>query len=367
MRWRTDTTVACAAIGLSLTACGAEISDEPVATSTLALDVCEESVPANRYVDGLPAYAQCDEVESAAVWSSNGVDTSTTAQGSEWIRTQHSGGYQCTEWAYRYMYFRFGVDYRHGNAREWCDGDLPPTLVKSSLPVHGDLIVFDGGSCGADGETGHIAVIDTVDASAAKVTFVEQNRAGRRTADQSCALCFLHAVANDGTSPAGGGGAGGAAGAAGTSAGGVAGSAATDAGGVAGAAGANLAVGGAASAGRPSTNGGTPGSSGGAQGGMATGGTSDSAGSSQRPAQGGVGGNSGGAGTSGTTSRAGSASAGDGGSPRTPNDAHSIADESGCQIGGTPYARTSGSIAFWLLMLAARLRRRDRRVLFLYR
>jgi hypothetical protein len=324
MRWRTDTSVAGAALGLWLTACGAEISDEPVATSTLALDVCDETVPANRYVDGLPAYAQCDEVQGAAVWSSNGVDTSTTSQGSEWIRTQHSGGYQCTEWAYRYMYFRFEVDYRHGNAREWCDGDLPPTLVKSSLPVHGDLIVFDGGSCGADGETGHIAVIDTVDASAAKVTFVEQNRAGRRTADQSCALCFLHAVANDGTSPAGGGGAGGAAGGAGTSAGGVAGSAATSAGGV------------------------------------AAGGTSDSAGNSQRPAQGGVGGNSGGAGTSGTTSRAGSASAGDGGSPRTPNDAHSTADESGCQIGRTPHARTSGSLAIWLLMLAARLRRRDR-------
>jgi hypothetical protein len=324
MRWRTDTSVAGAALGLWLTACGAEISDEPVATSTLALDVCDETVPANRYVDGLPAYAQCDEVQGAAVWSSNGVDTSTTSQGSEWIPTQHSGGYQCTEWAYRYMYFRFEVDYRHGNAREWCDGDLPPTLVKSSLPVHGDLIVFDGGSCGADGETGHIAVIDTVDASAAKVTFVEQNRAGRRTADQSCALCFLHAVANDGTSPAGGGGAGGAAGGAGTSAGGVAGSAATSAGGV------------------------------------AAGGTSDSAGNSQRPAQGGVGGNSGGAGTSGTTSRAGSASAGDGGSPRTPNDAHSTADESGCQIGRTPHARTSGSLAIWLLMLAARLRRRDR-------
>jgi hypothetical protein len=88
--------VAGAALGLWLTACGAEISDEPVATSTLALDVCDETVPANRYVDGLPAYAQCDEVQGAAVWSSNGVDTSTTSQGSEWIRTQHSGGYQCT-------------------------------------------------------------------------------------------------------------------------------------------------------------------------------------------------------------------------------------------------------------------------------
>ncbi len=58
------------------------------------------------------------------------------------------------------MRFRFSVDYRHGDARQWCDGTLPSTLVKANGASHGDLIVFDAGVCGADATTGHIAVID---------------------------------------------------------------------------------------------------------------------------------------------------------------------------------------------------------------
>jgi hypothetical protein len=360
MRWTTYA-VGCGALGLILLpACGGEISDESVGSTALALDVCDETVPENRYVDGLPAYAQCDGVESAAVWSNNGVDTSTASQGSDWVRTQYSGGYQCTEWAYRYMYFRFGVDYRHGNASEWCDGDLPSTLVKSSTPVHGDLIVFDGGSCGAADDTGHIAVIDTVDDSAGKVTFVEQNRAGRRTSDQSCALCFLHAVANDGTSSMGGaGGAGGAPSGAGTNAGGAAGSAGANVGGITGSAGRNSALGGTANAGQPSMTGGRPGSGGSGQGGMATGGNPDGAGSSNRPAPGGASGRNGSSGSAGTPASAGSvnSSAGEGASAERSDD--SGADESGCHVGRTPHAgRTAASATLWFLIIAAGLRRR---------
>jgi MYXO-CTERM domain-containing protein len=194
----------------ALSGCSTAADQGSIAAAAFALNACEEDVPDNRSVDGFPAYAQCADVEDASIYSNNGIDTSLTSGGSDWILTQRGGGYQCTEWAFRYMYFRWNVQYRHGNAREWCDGMLPSGLVKSTVPVHGDLIVFDAGSCGADATTGHVAVIDAVDNAAASVTIVEQNRAGRRSTKQSCALCFLHAVANDGSvGGSGGAGAGG--------------------------------------------------------------------------------------------------------------------------------------------------------------
>lgn len=201
---------------LALSAACGPVGEQPLGRESEAVNVCDETVPSNRYVDGLPAYAQCSAT-TGSIWSNNGVDTAPASQGNDWVRTQQDGGYQCTEWAWRYMHFRWNVDYRHGDARQWCDGTLPATLVKSLTPVHGDLIVFDAGVCGADATTGHIAVIDTVDSAQAKVTIVEENEAGRRPTNQSCGLCFLHALANDG-SAAGAAGAGGrAAGSAGAS------------------------------------------------------------------------------------------------------------------------------------------------------
>src|SRR6187399_948398 len=205
-RGRAAWTAALAASLLLVSGCGS-VPGDPLATVSEAINVCDETVPDNRFVDGLPAYAQCDAT-TGSIWSNNGIDTATSSLGDDWLRTQQGGGYQCTEWAWRYMHFRWNVDYRHGDAREWCDGTLPSTLVKSTTPVHGDLIVFDGGVCGADSDTGHIAVVDTVDDEKAKVTIVEENRAGRRASDQSCATCFLHAVANDGSIRGGAGAAG---------------------------------------------------------------------------------------------------------------------------------------------------------------
>src|SRR6187549_4008824 len=71
---------------LLASACGSAL-DEPVAQETQAINVCDETVPDNRYVDGLPAYAQCDAT-SGSIWSNNGVDTATSSQGSDWVRTQ---------------------------------------------------------------------------------------------------------------------------------------------------------------------------------------------------------------------------------------------------------------------------------------
>lgn len=174
-----------------------------------AENICNETVPANRFVDGCPAYSQCDASTNSAIYSDNGIDTSTTSVGAGWVRTQWSGGYQCTEYAGRYLYFKWDIRYQGGSAKDWCDGSFPSTLTKTTTPVHGDVIVFAPGSCGADMTYGHVAVVDTVDTARSSVTFVEQNRAGRRSCAISTAACFLHATANSGTtSDAGLGGAG---------------------------------------------------------------------------------------------------------------------------------------------------------------
>jgi len=169
-----------------------------------AANICAETVPSNRFIDGFPAYSQCTASSSSGIYSNNGVDTATASGGTGWVRTQGSGGYQCTEWAHRYLTFKWNVQsVPNGNAGTWCDGTIPSGLVKTTTPVHGDLIVFAPGSCGADATTGHVAVIDVVNTNST-VTFVEQNSAGRRSCANSTAACFLHATANDGTSVDGG-------------------------------------------------------------------------------------------------------------------------------------------------------------------
>jgi len=180
---------------------------EEVDQASQALSVCEESVPADLFVDGIPAYDQCSASQNAAIYSNNGVDTSTSSLGSDWVRTQWSGGYQCTELAHRYLYFRWDVDWiPNGDAGQWCDSTPPDDsgLIQTSSPVHGDIIVYAPGSCGADSFYGHVAVVDIVDSARSEVTILEQNRAGRRSTAQSCAECFLHATANDGFEGSGG-------------------------------------------------------------------------------------------------------------------------------------------------------------------
>ena len=215
-----------------LHACAAPTAqDERVDVSLSALSVCDETVPAERFVDGIPAYAQCDAVENSAVYSNNGVDTSLTKLGDDWVRTQYSGGYQCTELAHRYLHFVWDIDWSpNGNAGTWCDTQPPANsgLVQTTTPVHGDIMVLGPGSCGASSSTGHVNVIDVVEASG-QLFAVEQNRAGRGRYQMSCASCFLHVIANDGSGVPGGG-VGGGGGAGGTT-GGVAGSSAGGAGG----------------------------------------------------------------------------------------------------------------------------------------
>jgi surface antigen len=194
--------VCMAAAGLGAACLSAENTDPQVAEvglTTSALSVCEEAVPANRNIDGIPSYAQCAASESAAIYSNNGVDTSTTQVSPDWQRTQWSGGYQCTELANRYFRFRWGVKWvPNGNAGAWCDTQPPANVgvVQTMAPVHGDLMVLAPGSCGAAQGTGHVTVVDEVNDT--KLVVVEQNGARRGTYNLSCAKCFLHVMANDG-------------------------------------------------------------------------------------------------------------------------------------------------------------------------
>ena len=182
--------------------CGAE--DDPngqLEGYAQALNACDETLPANRQVDGIPAYAQCSQVAQGPIYSNNGVDTSDSPLGPDWVQTQFDGGYQCTELAHRYLLFHFQVSWLpRGNAGNWCDSAPPAAsgVVQSDTPVHGDLMVFAPGSCGADATYGHVAVVDVVDGATQRLTVVEQNMARRGTYPASCARCFLHVVANQG-------------------------------------------------------------------------------------------------------------------------------------------------------------------------
>jgi surface antigen len=200
--------VACAAVlATSALACSAPLEpgalgsdDGEVGVSVAALSVCDETVPANRFIDGIPAYAQCAGSMTTAIYSDDGINTSTTKVGPEWVRTQYSGGYQCTELAHRYFYFRWDIDWvPRGNAGSWCDTQPPADIgiVQTMEPVHGDAMVLAPGSCGASASTGHVTVVDVVNGDSLSV--VEQNGARRGTYKKSCAKCFLHVVANDGT------------------------------------------------------------------------------------------------------------------------------------------------------------------------
>lgn len=300
-----------------------------VASPSLAADVCGETVPANRFIDGIPAYAQCAASMTAAIYSSDGINTATEAADSSWVRTQRSGGYQCTELANRYLRFRFNVtSVPNGDAGVWCNGALPSGLEKVTAPAHGDLIVLAPGSCGADATTGHVAVVDTV--AADTLMAVQQNGASRGRYDITCAACFLHATANTGA-PAPDAGAGDASRPDGGRDGGT------------GAAGAGGGGAGPGSGGAGAGSGGAGAGSGGAGSGGAGPG-SDA----------GTGGRGGAIGTAGTMGAAGSTASG--GAPSDPNDGAS----GGCVVAGTAASPVPSVLLLTAVgLLAMRRRRRD--------
>jgi len=189
-----------AAVGWVLTAIGVvacSSTSEDVGHSAAAVDyICNE--PAGATIDGIPAYPFCGDFN---VWSNNGFDTNSTSGGAGWVRTETSAGYQCTELALRYFRFKFGVTTFWPGisyAYQMC-AMHPAGMSVSPTPVHGDLMVFAPGSCGADATSGHVAVVNTVGATTLVV--VQQNApTSTATYNTSCASCFLHADHNLGTS-----------------------------------------------------------------------------------------------------------------------------------------------------------------------
>lgn len=115
--------------------------------------------------------------------------------------------WQCVELAQRYFAKKFETadKWPVGAAREMCDRAVAGTRVHwkgdGYTPVHGDLIVLDGGAYG------HVAVVNTV--SGGTVDVVEQNSSvdGTNTYSISKARCFIHAEKNTGGGGGGGGGA----------------------------------------------------------------------------------------------------------------------------------------------------------------
>jgi hypothetical protein len=183
--------VALSTVAVVALAAGCSSAPEQVDQSDEAVDtICNEKVSAS--IDGIPAYAYCGNFD---VWSNNGVDTKKVSGGTGWVQSEHGYGYQCVEFAVRYMHFQWKVSASWGvmYAKQMC-ATHPSGVTVTTKPVHGDLVVFGAGSCGADPTAGHVAVVDTVGSST--FTAVQENTAGKYTWNKTCASCFLHAASN---------------------------------------------------------------------------------------------------------------------------------------------------------------------------
>ena len=340
----------------------AEDGEAEVGQLSQAVSVCNEVVPADRFIDGFPAYAQCAGFENSAIYSNNGIDTATSSQGADWVRTQFSGGYQCTELAKRYWVFKWGVTWQpRGNAGFWCDEQPPANsgVVQTQTPVHGDMMVLPPGSCGAGADTGHVAVVDKFDATSSKVTVVQQNRASRGSYNLSCGKCFLHVVKNDGTPGTGSGGASGSGGGNGTGGtpGGTGGVTTGSGGTTTGSGGFPPGSGGAVATGGVTGAGGGPAANGGANtGGLPVPVTGGAPGTGMPGSTGGVAVASGGATGVGGALGTGAISMGPS-SPADPGD-----EESGCSVSPGPARSTSplGLLVAGMAAMLAAARRRAR-------
>jgi hypothetical protein len=170
-----------------------------------ASNICNEIVPDDHVIDGIPAYDihRCAAGSTSAVWSDDGVNTSASKMAG-WFQTVGGAGYQCTEFAHRYLYFKWGIACSPwGRAFDLCSKDLPAGVEakpNTTPPVHGDLFIFGADTCGA-GSDGHVAVVDTVNTTDSTCEFVDQNGLGRGGRELSCALCFLHVPANKNVNP----------------------------------------------------------------------------------------------------------------------------------------------------------------------
>ncbi|HYO67775.1 MAG TPA: CHAP domain-containing protein [Archangium sp.] len=173
---------------LSLAACGAATEEMENQTPAAEASV-DETATAEQQLYCAACGTVLASLDGVAVYS-NGNQQAT---GYNCVSTAGSYGsrYQCVEFARRYWAVAQGNSLPYlgasGYASQLCD-QAPNGFTKHYAgyrPVHGDLIVLPG-------VPGHVAVVDSADASYAYT--YEQNGAcsGRATYALSSARCFLH-------------------------------------------------------------------------------------------------------------------------------------------------------------------------------
>jgi hypothetical protein len=155
---------------------------------------CAGQTQPTQTFDGYPVFAP-NACYGWPVYSTDGKNTNSAGSG---VVTEGSPyGYQCTELAERYFYFRWNVALPIGAASDLCSEALPSGAVRTGSPLPGDLMVFGPGSCGADPNYGHVAVVNNV--GNGTVDIVEQNGSAsgaRYGVSQSCACAYIHSPNN---------------------------------------------------------------------------------------------------------------------------------------------------------------------------
>jgi len=184
--------------------CGEESAvDLGTQTSDLT-STCGEPPGAYTF-DGYPAYDFCTET---SIFTDDGKETSTSNPGG-WVKTNTSG-YQCVELALRYFFFRWNVPHPwspgFGSAYQMCTS-VTAGVTKTTNPILGDLMVLPPNSTTTGcktGPDGHVAVVNAINGNT--ITLMNQNitisgkaRGAAWNFQRSCALCFLHAAANNPT------------------------------------------------------------------------------------------------------------------------------------------------------------------------
>ena len=162
---------------------------------------------AGKTFDGIPAFHRCSGKYDGNIYSTDGVSTNIDHRG---VLTD-TAGYQCVELAGRYTHFRWHKDlWQVEPASDFCH---PKPNPFPGVSVHlisrepgyrahpGDLMVWP--QTPRNGNYGHVAVVDAVDANG-RVTRVVQQNVGANTGNappDGGALCFVHLDSASSPSP----------------------------------------------------------------------------------------------------------------------------------------------------------------------
>lgn len=189
------TVVGCSSNGTNIDGDNVSTSEEEALTPSIPASLCGRA--ALTTMNGIPVYPNdCGDVN---VWTDDGIHTARASEGSSWVETEVGYGYQCVEFAARYMHFRYGTSTHWGAAvaADMCTHH-PSDVTETSSPIDGDLVVIKPGECGLHSATaGHVAVISSVTSTAVGVVQQNEGSTGKGAWARSCAKCYLHAARND--------------------------------------------------------------------------------------------------------------------------------------------------------------------------